>query len=312
MKNRIRVHFTTMVLSAAVLAACEGGSYEGDEDNASPTQSPDGRTTDGDTPDGDTPDGGTPDGGTPGGGLMNCFNQELYDTGSTFSITYEAQKSVDPWYESDVFEVTETRTVLGTASFNGEDDAIEVAVSVHWDTTASGGEHEEFVGEFKAYYALNFEDLDDPRIRYLGSTKQNTDTLDYEPWETADPPEVFPFALVEEGDSYEQELTVTTDGVARAKIVVMNFGGSVTSEVPAGDVESCMVTGTGFAPLLYMTSDKVKGAAEDEFTPFVLHLAKETGIPVFIEFVQGPSEWGSDPTVHMEMVSATLNGERVF
>lgn len=126
------------------------------------------------------------------------------------------------------------------------------------------------------------------------------------------PHEVFRFALFEEGDSFEQELTVTTDGVARDKIVVISFGGSTTSHVPAGDIASCMVTGTGFAPLLYMTSGEVKGTTENEFTPFELHLAKETGIPVFIEFVEGPTEWGSDPTAHLEMVSVTINGERVY
>jgi hypothetical protein len=302
MKNGNRVHFVMMVLSSVVLAACEGGSYEGDEDGASPVH----------LSDGSAPEGSATEGGAPEGGLMSCFNEGLYDDGSILSITYEAQKSVDPWYVSDVFEVTETRTVFGTASFDGEDDAIEVGVSVHWDTTASGGENEEFVGEFKAYYALDFEDLDDPRVRYLGSTKQDADTLDYEPWETADPPQVFRFALSEEDGSYEQEITMTTDGVERAKTVVMSFGGSVTSQVPAGDVDSCLVTGTGFAPVVYMTSGKVKGTTEDEFTPFVLHLAKETGIPVLIEFVQGPTEYGSDPTVHLEMVSATLNGEQVF
>jgi len=279
----IRFSFFAIVLTILVFSACTGGSYDGDTNSPS---SPDDLSSSGD--------------------LQNCFNEELYAIGSTYSISYEVQKHTESggtiWYQSDMFQITETHTVLGQASFNGVDNAIEVAISVHPDTTASGGEHEEFDDAYKAYYVLNDDVPDDPRVEYLGSTKRNTGTSAYEIWQTAVPAEQFRFALPE-GESFTQNFTMTTDSVAMDKTVVIGFEGDVTSTVPAGNIGACMVGGTGFAPLVYKTT---------ESTAFTLHLAKDIGIPVLIEFTEGPTNWGMDPVVHMEMVSATVNGTKVF
>lgn len=115
-----------------------------------------------------------------------CFNPALYQTGTTYSVTWNVNKSNTQadgrtFYNSTLYEVTEDYTVLGTAIFNGH-HAIRVGVVVTPGATGTS-ERLEHGGAFEAYYAIpDFIDIWRGQIRYLGSEVDLGDG--FEPWET--------------------------------------------------------------------------------------------------------------------------------
>lgn len=295
MNRRIRIRTGVIVAAALLLGACEGSSYISSR--------------------GDPPE-------LQEGTLMSCFNPELFEVGAKYSVVYDANKAVPPFFDSGLMQVTETREVLGTAIFNGE-DAIRVAVSVTLDTPGMEGLYgDDFIHEFEAYYAATVDDLDAGRIRYLGSNKELANPGVFEPYETADPPEILTFDLDEAGDAFEQQFTLTTQGQGgtRGKETVMIFDGvfadieNVTAllgatsipgggVIPAGPIDVCKVSGTGFEPVLYKPTGNDTAA-------HVLY-AVDLGLPVYIEYVESDAGFSNPPTVRMRMKSAVINEVQV-
>lgn len=294
MSNRIHIEVGMVVAAALLLCACEGGSYSGGNRLPDPQA----------------------------GELLSCFNPDLYEVGTIYSIVYEVNKAVPPFFDSGPMQVTETRTVLGAAIFEGE-EAIRVSVSVTLDTPAMVALYgDDFIHEFEAYYAATADDLDAGRIRYLGSDKELANPGVFEPYEVATPPEILPFDLPEPGDAFEQQFTLMTQGQGgeREKATVRIFdgifegiddvtallgGGAIPSggAIPAGPIDVCKVSGTGFEPVLYKPT-------ANESAAHVL-FAKGSGLPVYIEYVESDSGFPNDPVVYMRMKSAILNGEPV-
>lgn len=115
-----------------------------------------------------------------------CYNPDLYTVGTTYSVTWNANKAATianggTFFGSALYRVTADYEVLGTEIFNGS-HAIKVGVAV---TTVDGDDNIrlEHGGTFEAYYAVpTFLDQMLGQIRYLGSTIDLGDG--FEDWET--------------------------------------------------------------------------------------------------------------------------------
>ncbi len=100
----------------------------------------------------------------PEGELIGCFNPDLFATGTTWTASYRVRRyePVELFYDV-TFGITETREIIGAASFNGEDNAIQIRISSIGEDIGvpPGGfvsltdEPEDFTGEFLAYYAVD-------------------------------------------------------------------------------------------------------------------------------------------------------------
>lgn len=238
----------------------------------------------------------------PVGALLDCFNPVLFQTGTTWTASWFVRRYEPTFGFYDVtFGITETRTVLGAASFNGEDDAIQVRVSSVGDGGVGAGstdEPENFTGEFLAYYALGPAGGE---VRYLGAERESGEPGVFEPWEVADPHERLEFDL-EPGQSVEQEFALATNGIERDKETSWTYDGQGFISVPAGQIDVCQVSGVGHEPSLFVPT--VAGES------FEILFALDTGIPVYIEYMDD-TNFPMDPAMSMRLREAFLNGGRV-
>lgn len=239
----------------------------------------------------------------PEGELIGCFNPDLFATGTVWSAHWFVRRYEPIFGFYDVsFSIVETREVLGAASFNGEDNAVQVLVSSKGITgEGSTDEPAAFTGEFMAYYAI------DPavgEIRYLGAERLAGGV--YAPYELADPHERLAFDL-EPGESVMQSFTLTTNGTPREKDTVWTYEGQGSVEVPAGTIDVCQVGGSGHEPSLFVPTPKTVLGEE---TAFEILFARETGVPVLVSYTDDTS-FPLDPIMEMRLVEAFIDGERV-
>lgn len=243
-------------------------------------------------------------------GLMSCFNPDLYLKNSTVYTAKYLVRRYEPelgFYDIS-FEITETREVLGAASFNGENNAIQVRVSsvgvdVGLPPNPPGiipvtDEPEDFTGEFMAYYTA------DPsgEVRYLGATRDLGEGDGYEPYDLADPYERLVFNL-EEGEFIEQTFTLTTNGTPRTKDTVWTYDGDASIDVPAGPIDVCQITGTGHEPSLFVPTTAASN--------FKIGYGVGTGIPVHIEYLQDNQGAFNDVIMDMRLIEAAIDDEPV-
>ncbi len=240
----------------------------------------------------------------PEGELIGCFNPDLFQTGTTWTTSYRVRRYDPEFGFYDVtFGITETREVLGAASFSGEDNAVQIKVSsVGADIGAPPGgvvplstEPENFTGEFIAYYTV---DLVLGEVRYLGAERDFGGGDGYEPWELADPYERLVFDLEPE-EFVEQAFTLTTAGAARNKQTLWTYDGQGTIDVPAGTIDACRVSGVGHEPSLFVPT--VPGS------DFEIYFAIGTGIPAYIEY-KDDTVFPQDPVMEMRLIEASIDG----
>ena len=244
----------------------------------------------------------------PEGELIGCFNPGLYATGTTFTASYFVRRYEPTFgFYGVAFGITETREVIGAASFNGVDNAVQIRVSSLGEDIGAPSivpltnEPDSFTGEFMAYYAV---DLPAGEVRYLGAERDKGDG--YVLWELADPHEALAFDL-EPGESVEQTFTLTTNGVSRTKDTVWTYQGQGSIDVPAGSIDACQVSGTGHEPSLFVPTPRTVVGAE---TAFEIFFAQGTGIPVYVEYTDDTS-FPLDPVMEMRLIEAFIDGERV-
>lgn len=243
----------------------------------------------------------------PEGDLIACFNPDLFQTGSTYTASYRVRRYAPEslgFYDLS-FGITETRTVLGAASFNGEDNAVRIQVSSLAEDIgiAPGGvvpitdELDGFTGDFMAYYAVDFPA---GKVRYLGAERDLGDG--HEPYELADPHELLDFDP-DPDEFVEQSFTLETNGAPRVKEVLWTYEGQGAIEVPAGSIDACKVSGTGHEPSLFVSTTAG--------SPFEIFFAIGTGIPVYIEYVQDNLGEFPDAVMNMQLIEASIDGEPV-
>ena len=244
----------------------------------------------------------------PEGELMACFNPDLFETGTSHTASYRVRRHSpeSSGFYDITFGITETREVIGAASFNGEDNAVQIRVtSMAEDIGIEPGgiipitdELDTFTGTFMAYYAVDFVA---GQVRYLGA-ERDLGEGGQEPYELADPHELLAFDLEPE-ESVAQTFTLTTAGTPRVKETLWVYDGQGSVEVPAGSIDVCQVSGTAHEPSLFVPT-----TAE---SPFEILFASGTGIPVYVEYVQDNLGLFPDAVMNMQLIEASIDGEPV-